>query len=89
MWCAICRAEKEPPFYTVGSRDGMTGFAICDFHVPYEHQAENNEYHADRTLRQFVLEDGHLVPVEYPIEQLPLPDDPPEPKPQGVATKHR
>jgi hypothetical protein len=89
MWCTICKAEKEPPFYTVASRDGMTGFQICDSHVPNEHTAYANEYHADRTLRQFILEDGQLVPIEWPIEQPPPPDDPPEPKPTGVATKHR
>jgi hypothetical protein len=89
MWCAICRAEQEPPFYTVASRDGMTGFYICPSHVPDEALAENNEYHADHVLRQYILEDGHLVPVEWPVEQAPPPDDPPEPKPQGVATKHR
>jgi hypothetical protein len=89
MWCAICKAEKEPPFYTVASRDGMTAFSVCDVHVPIQDQAEANEYHADRTLRQFILEDGQLVPIEWPVEQPPPPDDPPEPKPTGVATKHR
>lgn len=88
-WCALCQIEVDVPTYLIGSRDGMNSFRVCESHVPEKYKAEHNEYHADRVLRQMIFEDGQLVEIEWPVENPPPPDDPPEPKPQGVATKHK